>query len=61
MGWCAIDFCNKVWELVKPYIPTEKKKEIARALIAEFENYDMDDMCGDSEVEKVADIRWDDE
>jgi hypothetical protein len=61
MGWCAIDFCNNVWSLFKKYVPVKHQKTIARKLIEMFQEYDMDDMCGDSEVEIDADITYDDE
>ena len=61
MGWCAIDFCNNVWSLFKKYVPAKQQKTVARKLIEMFQEYDMDDMCGDSEVEIDADITYDDE
>jgi hypothetical protein len=61
MGWCAIDFCNNVWRLFKKYVPEDQQKIIANKLIEMFQEYDMDDMCGDSEVEIDADIKYEDE
>ncbi|MGD9152395.1 MAG: hypothetical protein PVG30_01890 [Gammaproteobacteria bacterium] len=60
MGWCAIDFCNDVWSLFKKYVPKKQQKRVAKKLIEMFEEYDMDDMCGDSEVEIDADIKYKD-
>ena len=54
MGWCAIDFCNEVWDIVKKYIPKDKKTKVARAIYDKFRDYDMDDCCGDTEIEKYV-------
>lgn len=61
MGWCAIDFCNNVWRLFKKYAPKNQQETIAKKLIELFQEYDMDDMCGDSKVEIDASIKYDDD
>ena len=58
MGWCAISFCDDIWNMFKEFIPEEKRKEMALKLIGRFEDEDMDDMCCDSSVEKAAGIKY---
>jgi hypothetical protein len=52
MGWCAIDFCNDVWEIVNKYVPEKDKKKVATKIYKRFRNEDMDDICGDTPIEK---------
>lgn len=61
MGWCAIYFCDQVWKLFKKYVPKGQQKIVAQKLFDLFRSYDMDDMCGDSQVEIDADIKYEDE
>jgi hypothetical protein len=53
MGWCAIDFCNDIWILVRDEIKEENQRKIAEKIIDRFYEEDMDDCCGDTEIEKV--------
>jgi hypothetical protein len=59
MGWCAISFCDDIWKLVKKEIPKEKYQSIAKKIYLRFEQEDMDDCCGESEIEKAANINQD--
>lgn len=63
MGWCAIDFCNDIWEIVKKEIPKDKHRHIAKKIYMRFEDEDMDDCYGESCIEKDANVNqnFDDE
>jgi len=50
-----------VWSLFKKYALKNQQETIAKKLIELFQEYDMDDMCGDSEVEIDASIKYDDD
>ncbi|OFW61804.1 MAG: hypothetical protein A2Z35_06110 [Actinobacteria bacterium RBG_19FT_COMBO_36_27] len=60
MGWCAINFCDNIWNLFVKYIPKKERKEIALELIKMFEARDMDDGYCESSVEKAAGIKYED-
>lgn len=59
MGWCAIEFCDDIWKIVKKEIPKEKQKKIALKIYNRFIDEDMDDICGESNIEKVANVNQD--
>lgn len=50
-----------MWSLFKKYALKNQQETIAKKLIELFQEYDMDDMCGDSEVEIDASIKYDDD
>lgn len=52
MGWCAIEFCDDIWKIVRKYIPKDKKAKVACRIYNKFREHDMDDCCGDSDIEK---------
>lgn len=56
MGWCAIEFCNDIYLIVKDEVAKKKQKEIAKKIYERFLEEDMDDCCGDSEIEKILEI-----
>lgn len=61
MGWCAIDFCDDIWKIVKSYIPKDKRSKIALKIFDKFRDHDMDDCCGDSSIEKAIPIKYEDD
>ena len=56
MGWCAIDFCNDIWKIVEKDIPIYRRQYIAKAIYERFREEDMDDIYGQSKIEKVAKV-----
>lgn len=57
MGWgSGVDVAEDVWDLLKKYVPKNKRKEAARAVIEIFENHDCDTLQDSEELMLAAGI-----
>ena len=55
MGWASgSELAEEIWDIVKKYIPKNKKKKVAKQLVEAFEDRDCDTMCEAEELFKVA-------
>lgn len=44
MGWCTgTEIAEEVWKRIKPHVPIKKHKEVTKALVDVFSEYDADD------------------
>ena len=60
MGWASgTDLGITLWDLVREYVPEEKRKEIATAFYNELCDLDADAWEGDSALELDAEIDYD--
>ena len=43
MGWASgSELAEDVWDVVRPFIPMEERKKVARSIVQAFENRDCD-------------------
>jgi hypothetical protein len=62
MGWCnGSEISIDVWDIVREYIPKDKRKELATEMLDLFTGYDADWYCGDSNLEMDAEDYWGEE
>lgn len=62
MGWSGgSPLAWYIWDLVRQYIPLEKRREVALAIYDRFCDEDADDWDGTSQLEIDADINQTDE
>jgi len=55
MGWSSgVDLACDTYDLVRKFIPKEKRKKIARKIHELFLQYDADGWDGNSHIEKDA-------
>lgn len=48
MGWASgSELAEETWELVREFIPKNKRREVAEAFLDAFRNRDADDWNGD--------------
>ena len=55
MGWArGSELADTIWGIVSKHIPDDKKQEVARKIINEFESYDCDTMYECEELQNAA-------
>jgi hypothetical protein len=62
MGWSSgSELARETWDMVRPFINGKHKKRIAEKFLTAFENHDADDFDGQSNLEKDAGRKRDDD
>jgi len=64
MGWASGSIlAEEIWDLLGPFVPARKRKELARELVELFEGHDCDTMDEAVDLMKDAGLenRWDDD
>jgi hypothetical protein len=60
MGWAnGSELAKEVYDLVRSYLPENKRKKVATKFYDLFTDMDADDFSGDSNLEKDAGINQD--
>jgi hypothetical protein len=63
MGWASgSELAENLWDLVREFVPEDRRKKIAKKFIDEFESMDCDTICECTKLCKDAGRKsWDDE
>ena len=62
MGWSGgSELARETWGLVRKYINGKHRQKVAEKFLTAFENYDADDFDGQSDLEKDAGRKRDDD
>lgn len=58
MGWCSGSYiAEDMWDIVREFIPIDKKPEVAKKIVDRFCDEDADDW-GDGELVMLAHPEW---
>ena len=62
MGWCkGTEIACDLWDIVKEYIPSKEKKQIATKVYDLFCDNDADCWEGGSDLESDAEIKYEED
>jgi hypothetical protein len=62
MGWSGgSELARETWSMVRKYINGKHRQRVAKKFLEAFKDYDADDFDGQSDLEKDAGVKNDEE